>query len=74
MVFEPFVRLEASRNRRTGGAGLGLAIARNAAEAHGGSISLDASPSGGARAIIALPLFRPAADTAAAAAAENVAS
>ena len=44
MVFEPFVRLEDSRNRRTGGAGLGLAIARNAAEAHGGRISLDASP------------------------------
>jgi signal transduction histidine kinase len=60
MVFEPFVRLEASRNRRTGGAGLGLAIARNAAEAHGGRISLDANPSGGARAIIALPLFRAA--------------
>jgi signal transduction histidine kinase len=58
MVFEPFVRLEASRNRRTGGAGLGLAIARNAAEAHGGRISLAAGPSGGTRATIALPLFK----------------
>jgi signal transduction histidine kinase len=58
MVFEPFVRLEASRNRRTGGAGLGLAIARNAAEAHGGRISLDAGPGGGTRATVALPLFR----------------
>jgi signal transduction histidine kinase len=60
MVFEPFVRLEASRNRRTGGAGLGLAIARNAAEAHGGRISLAAGPSGGTRATIALPLFKAA--------------
>jgi hypothetical protein len=51
-----------------------LAIARNAAEAHGGRISLAANPSGGASAIIALPLFRPAAATAAAAAAENVPS
>jgi signal transduction histidine kinase len=58
MVFEPFVRLEASRNRRTGGAGLGLTIARNAAEAHGGQISLGAGPTGGTRATVALPLFR----------------
>jgi signal transduction histidine kinase len=58
MVFEPFVRLEESRNRRTGGAGLGLAIARNAAEAHGGRLTLDAAPGRGARAVLELPLFR----------------
>jgi len=39
-VFEPFVRLEASRNRNTGGIGLGLAIARTVAHSHGGDIQL----------------------------------
>jgi signal transduction histidine kinase len=39
-VFEPFFRVEASRNRDTGGAGLGLSIARDIVQAHGGSISL----------------------------------
>jgi signal transduction histidine kinase len=57
MVFEPFVRLEESRNRRTGGAGLGLAIARNVAETHGGSLVLETAPGGGTRAVIRLPLF-----------------
>ncbi len=56
-VFEPFVRLEESRNRNTGGAGLGLAIARKVAEAHGGSLTLAEAPSGGTRAIVELPLF-----------------
>jgi signal transduction histidine kinase len=60
MVFEPFVRLEESRNRRTGGAGLGLAIARNVAETHGGRLTLDTAPGGGTRAVIRLPLFEPA--------------
>jgi signal transduction histidine kinase len=57
IVLEPFVRLEHSRNRQTGGAGLGLAIARNAAEAHGGSLSLEEAPGGGTRALVVLPLF-----------------
>lgn len=56
-VFEPFVRLEQSRNRRTGGAGLGLAIARNASEAHGGRLTLETAPGGGTRARLELPLF-----------------
>ena len=56
-VFEPFVRLEESRNRNTGGAGLGLAIARKVAEAHGGSLALADAPGGGTRAIVELPLF-----------------
>ena len=60
MVFEPFVRLEESRNRRTGGAGLGLAIARNVAETHGGSLTLQTAPGGGIRAVIRLPLFQAA--------------
>ena len=40
-VFEPFVRLEASRSRKTGGAGIGLAIARSVARSHGGEIELE---------------------------------
>ncbi|MGE0023062.1 MAG: sensor histidine kinase [Hyphomicrobium sp.] len=56
-VLEPFVRLEGSRNRKTGGAGLGLAIARKAAEQHGGTLSLKDSPSGGTRAEVRLPGF-----------------
>lgn len=54
-VFEPFYRIEPSRSRETGGAGLGLAIARAIAEAHGGCISADAAPKGGARIRVALP-------------------
>jgi signal transduction histidine kinase len=56
-ILEPFVRLEDSRNRRTGGAGLGLAIARSLVEAHAGTISIAAAPGGGARLIVRLPLF-----------------
>lgn len=55
-VFKPFSRLEPSRNSKTGGVGLGLAIARDVALAHGGRINLDASPSGGLRVIINLPI------------------
>lgn len=58
-VLEPFVRLETSRNRRTGGAGLGLAVARSLVDAHGGTIAIDESPEGGARIIVRLPRYRP---------------
>jgi signal transduction histidine kinase len=54
-VFEPFRRLEPSRNRKTGGVGLGLAIARNLARGHGGDIAIDAAAPG-ARFIFSLPL------------------
>ena len=40
-VFDPFVRLEGSRSRETGGAGLGLAIARSIFRAHGGDVRLE---------------------------------
>jgi signal transduction histidine kinase len=54
-VLEPFVRLEASRNRETGGSGLGLALARSAAQAHGGSLVLENRAGGGLLARILLP-------------------
>jgi signal transduction histidine kinase len=54
-VFAPFVRLENSRNTETGGAGLGLAIARTIARSHGGDVVLQNRKSGGLRAILSLP-------------------
>ncbi|HYD07418.1 MAG TPA: ATP-binding protein [Reyranella sp.] len=54
-VFRPFYRLEASRNRDSGGAGLGLAIARSVARAHGGDIVLKNRAEGGLQAAISLP-------------------
>jgi signal transduction histidine kinase len=53
-VFERFTRLDESRSRDAGGAGLGLAIAREIAVRHGGSLTLDASPLGGTRATLVL--------------------
>ena len=55
-IFDPFVRLEESRNRETGGSGLGLAIARSIARAHGGDVTLENRPEGGAVARLALPM------------------
>jgi signal transduction histidine kinase len=54
-VFEPFYRTEHSRNRETGGTGLGLTIARSVAEAHGGSLVLFNRPEGGLEARLTLP-------------------
>lgn len=55
-VFEPFARLDASRNSETGGYGLGLAIARLIARGHGGDIVLTNRSEGGLRATFTLPL------------------
>ena len=55
-VFEPFHRLETSRSQDTGGVGLGLAIARTIARAHGGDITLANRPQGGLAATLHLPL------------------
>jgi signal transduction histidine kinase len=54
-VFEPFVRLEASRSGETGGSGLGLTLAKAVAEGHGGTIILENRSQGGLRAILRLP-------------------
>jgi len=54
-VFEPFYRLEASRNRATGGSGLGLGIARDIARAMGGELSLHNRPEGGLEARLVWP-------------------
>jgi hypothetical protein len=57
-VFEPFVRLDASRNRDHGGTGLGLAITRDALRAIGGTVKLGDAVGGGLRVTITLPLDR----------------
>jgi signal transduction histidine kinase len=54
-VFQPFHRLEASRNRETGGVGLGLPIARNILRAHGGDVVLRNGTNGGLSAEATLP-------------------
>jgi signal transduction histidine kinase len=54
-VFEPFFRAEPSRSRYTGGIGLGLAVARSIARAHGGDVMLENRPEGGLRASVRLP-------------------
>jgi signal transduction histidine kinase len=54
-VFTPFVRLETSRSRETGGVGLGLTIARSALRGHGGDVTLQNRREGGLRARVRLP-------------------
>jgi two-component system osmolarity sensor histidine kinase EnvZ len=55
-VFRPFLRLDEARNQDEGNSGLGLAIARDIARAHGGDIVLSTSPIGGLRASIRIPV------------------
>ena len=55
-VFKPFVRLDASRNPKTGGVGLGMTIARDAIRGHGGDVQLEDAPGGGLRVKVSLPL------------------
>ena len=55
-VLDPYVRLENSRNRRTGGTGLGLSIADNIAKLHSGKLQLSNHPQGGLNACLSLPI------------------
>ena len=57
-MFEPFTRLEPSRNRATGGAGLGLAVVRALVEAADGHVEIADVPAGGARIKVTFPIFR----------------
>jgi len=57
-VFEPFYRVDSSRNRDRGGTGLGLTIARDIAQAHGGSLVLRNREAGGLEACLSLPRRR----------------
>jgi signal transduction histidine kinase len=55
-VFDAFYRLESSRSRETGGTGLGLTIARNIAERHGGEIAIANHPDGGLLVTLTFPI------------------
>ncbi|MCP4104407.1 MAG: hypothetical protein GY749_02555 [Desulfobacteraceae bacterium] len=54
-IFEPFVRLDTSRDRKSGGYGLGLAIARRIMQWHNGSVDTGSSLAGGARFTLRWP-------------------
>jgi signal transduction histidine kinase len=58
-VFQPFYRLDASRNRDLGGTGLGLAVARTILRAHGGDVTLANRDGGGLVATVKLPKVAP---------------
>jgi signal transduction histidine kinase len=58
IVFDPFYRSPRDRSSRDGGSGLGLAIARSIVVAHGGSLTAESSPAGGARLVARIPLLR----------------
>ncbi len=59
-AFEPFYRADPSRDRTTGGAGLGLSIVQAIAEAHGGRVQVESTPGGGATFRVAIPVSPPA--------------
>ncbi len=56
MLFDRFYRTEGSRNRASGGSGLGLSICQNIVSAHGGTLKASHSPFGGVSITVELPL------------------
>ena len=62
-IFERFVRLDDARSRDEGGAGLGLAIARDVAARHGGTLTVASGAAGGARFVLGLPSVRDSQNT-----------
>ncbi len=56
-IFDPFKRLDDSRTRSTGGYGLGLAIVKQVAQWHGGNVSIEQAPIGGARFVFTWPIL-----------------
>lgn len=57
-VFEPFFRVDSARSRQSGGTGLGLALVRAIAELHGGSVSVEEAPTGGASIVLKIPVIK----------------
>lgn len=57
MIFERFYRADRSRNRKTGGVGIGLAIVKAIVSAHGGKISVESEKGHGAKFVVALPKY-----------------
>ena len=70
LIFEPFYRVDAARDRAVGGEGLGLAIAARALAVHGGSIEARNMPEGGLEVAMRLPALQRAIEAASAAAAQ----
>ena len=61
-IFESFFRVDDARSRQQGGTGLGLALVRAAAEAHGGAVCVEGSPAGGSWFLLELPCRLASAD------------
>jgi len=55
LIFERFYRTDKSRNRKTGGAGIGLTIVKSIVQAHGGNIKVDSETGRGSRFTVRLP-------------------
>ena len=58
-IFQPFFRVDKSRSREMGGVGLGLALVREIAVLHGGSVTVESSSENGTTFVVTLPLAQP---------------